>query len=97
MCTDFTIQKHLLLEAFTKYGGSAVPREVLEAMTQSSIRRYGTPDYATFPDTLDTLIDKHTENGFIQRVTPSTWRITERGSEAVKYIERRYIPEPLSA
>lgn len=97
MCTDRTIQRHLFLKALVLSGDVSVRNQVAAKMEKESKDRYGSVDFALSPETLDTVLRKCTDIGFVEQVSPTSWKITRDGLEAIEYMEKNYLPEIESA
>lgn len=93
MCTDRTIQRHLFLKALELSGGVSVLNKISATMEQESKVRYGSSDFALSPETLDVVLQKCADNGFVEKISPTSWKITKDGRMAIGYIEENYLPE----
>lgn len=97
MCTDYTMQRHLFLKSFKAFSGVAVPYQINTEMGKQALQRYGSMDFSKSPHTLDELFNKCSEDGFVQKISPSSWKITSSGEQALVFMEKNILPEPLCA
>ncbi|OIQ27476.1 MAG: hypothetical protein BM562_14790 [Alphaproteobacteria bacterium MedPE-SWcel] len=93
MCTDFTIQRHLLLKTLVKYSDGALKAEIRKDMERESELMYGSINFAKSPETLDALFNRCVLDGFVGKTSSFEWKITKDGKEAIEYMERNLLPK----
>jgi hypothetical protein len=91
------MQRHLFLKSFGTYAGVAVPYQLRIEMNKQALQRYGSKDFADSPHTLDELFSRCSEDGFVKKISPSSWKITPNGEKALMFMEQTMLPEPMCA
>ncbi len=95
MCTDETRQEVLFLVAFSRNGDPLGNTEMSKAMIDVA-NRVGLPQYVVHsPRSIDGLILRASEFGFIKKAGPVSWKLAEQGKERLGYIIERFVPEDL--
>lgn len=91
MCTNETKQDYIFLEAFGDHGKALGRDEIIDSIRDISLRVFDAKYLMRGPRSLGDLFTRAERSGYIDRVTPLSWRITDIGLKSKTYKDENYI------